>query len=132
MYESYQKIVDCHGTMPDKFIMIGETEAEFCKYYNNIYNAMLIIFANSFYEVCEASGVNYTQIKNAIVNRNHINDSYLDCNENLRGFGGMCLPKDLNAFRGLISQLGCDIKLFDTLAEENLKYKTTVFKGMRK
>ena len=33
------------------------------------------------YEVCEFLGVNYSNVKNTIVKRNHINDSYLDCNK---------------------------------------------------
>ena len=41
--------------------------------------------------------VDYSNVKNTIVFRNHINDVYLECNENFRGFGGVCLPKDTKA-----------------------------------
>ena len=33
-----------------------------------------------------------------MVKRKHINDVYLDCNENFRGYSGACLPKDVRAF----------------------------------
>ncbi len=121
-----------HGKFPQKVIQLSETEAEFCKYFNNIYNATLITFANSFYEICKASDVDYGKIKDAIVNRKNILDKYLDCNENLRGFGGMCLPKDTSAIAALAKQFNLDIEFFDMILSENEKYKTTVFNGMRK
>jgi UDPglucose 6-dehydrogenase len=120
-----------HGKYPDKVIKLSPTEAEFVKYFNNIYNATLITFANSFYEICKSQNVDYTNVKDAIIHRDHINDIYLDCNENFRGFGGMCLPKDTSAIAALVKELNLDIKFFDTILSENEKYKTTVFNGMR-
>ena len=92
----------------------------------------MITFANSFYEVCNASGVDYKNVKNAIVDRNHINDIYLDCNKNFRGFGGVCLPKDTKAINNLCEELDLDINFFKNILEENTKYRVTVPKGMRK
>lgn len=128
----FAKIRECHGKYPRKFIQLNETAAELCKYYNNIYNATLIIFANSFYEVCKKLSVDYSEVKNAIVNRDHIMDIYLDCNENFRGFGGVCLPKDTKAIASLCKQTGIDVDFFQMLIKENEKYKITVFNGMRK
>lgn len=128
--ETYRAVKNCHGSYPDKFVQLTTGEAEFCKYFNNVYNAMLITFANSFYEVCESVGVDYTNIKNAVVERKHINGNYLECNKNFRGFGGMCLPKDTAALASLAKNTKVDF--FDDLLKENAKYRTTVFKGMRK
>lgn len=119
-----------HGKLPDKFVHVSETEAELCKYFNNIYNATLITFANAFYEVCESLGADYTEVKNAIVNRNHINDIYLDCNDNFRGFGGMCLPKDTKAIAAIAKDKTHNT-FFDDIMRLNSTYKTTVFDGMR-
>lgn len=128
--ETFEKVKECHGNYPDEFVHLTPTESEFCKYFNNVYNAMLIIFANSFYELCDNLNVNYTNVKNAIIKRNHINGNYLECNDNFRGFGGMCLPKDTAAMAKLAEETNVDF--FKNLLEENSKYKTTVFKGMRK
>lgn len=128
--KTYDVLKKCHGSLPEKFVRLTHTEAEFCKYFNNVYNAMLIIFANSFYEACKESGVNYTNVKNAVVNRKHIHGNYLECNDNFRGFGGMCLPKDVSAMAKLMKNTNVDF--FENLLEENNKYKITVFKGMRK
>ena len=126
----YNSLKECHGHYPSKFVMLTPTEAEFCKYFNNVYNATLITFANSFYEVCKANGVNYTKVKNAVVNREHIKPNYLECNANFRGFGGMCLPKDVAAIAKLAEET--NVNFFEALLEENVKYKITVYKGMRK
>ena len=127
----YKKIMDAHGRYPKAFRQLTPTEAELSKYFNNIYNATLITFANSFFEVCEKVGANYTNVKNAITIREHIQDIYLDCNKNFRGFGGMCLPKDTKAIAALCESNDIDVNFFKTLLEENNKYKITVFKGMR-
>tara|TARA_R110002124_G_scaffold116400_9_gene272876 strand:+ start:16802 stop:17599 length:798 start_codon:yes stop_codon:yes gene_type:complete len=128
----YQKLKEVHGTYPKNFKKLTRTEAEIVKYYNNIYNATLITLANSFYELCCELGASYSNVKNALVMREHINDSYLQCNNNFRGFGGVCLPKDTLAIAKLVEKLDLDVDFFKMILEENQKYKVTVYDGMRK
>jgi UDPglucose 6-dehydrogenase len=130
--EHFDLITKVHGHYPEKIVQLTECEAEFCKYFNNVYNAMMIIFANSFYELCGKFDVDYTNVKDAIVKRRNITDSYLNCREDLRGFGGLCLPKDLRALSYLAKKTETDVEFFRNLLEENKKYKTTVFDGMRR
>lgn len=130
--EDYEAIRAAHGSIPRAFARLTPKEAEFVKYFSNIFNALRITFANEFYEVCQASGVDYNKIKNAAVQRDNIQDAYLDCNENLRGFGGICLPKDTLAFANYVRSLGLnDLTLFETIVNDNKMFKTTVFDGMR-
>lgn len=128
--ETFEIVKDCHGPFPEKFVRLSHAEAEFCKYFNNVYNAMLIIFANSFYEACKEQEVNYTKVKNAVANRRHIHGNYLECNDNFRGFGGMCLPKDVSAMAKLMENT--NVNFFQNLLDENNNYEVTVFEGMRK
>jgi UDPglucose 6-dehydrogenase len=130
--EVFEKVKESHGYYPKQFVKLSPTEAEISKYFNNIYNAMLITFANGFYELCEATGADYTKVKNAMVQRDHIYNKYLDCNDNIRGFGGMCLPKDTAAITAFAKELGLPMDLFRAIVDDNKKYKTTVFEGMRK
>ena len=76
-------------------------------------------------------GADYTKIKDTIVNRKHINDVYMNCNENLRGFGGPCLPKDTRTIASLVRKRDLNVDFFKMLLNENCKYKITVFDGMR-
>tara|TARA_R100001086_G_scaffold142415_3_gene74849 strand:+ start:885 stop:1682 length:798 start_codon:yes stop_codon:yes gene_type:complete len=127
----FEKIKKSHGKYPQSIVQLAPTEAELVKYFNNTFFAMLITYANSFYEICKALDSDYDAVKEAITKRKFISDYYLDCSENLRGFGGVCLPKDTKAFNRLIQKLDLDIDLFETILKENSKYKTTVYEGMR-
>lgn len=118
-----------HRNFPKKAVQMTPLEAELVKYFNNTYNATLITFANSFYEVCKHYGIDYTHIKNAMINRDHIVDMYLECNDNFRGFAGVCLPKDTKEIAAVARKIGVDF--FDHLLTENAKYKRTVQEGMR-
>ena len=129
--EVYNCVKKSHGKFPKKFIKLNPSEAELCKYFSNVHNATQIIFANSFYELCKKLTVDYSIIKDAMVNKDTIFDHYLDCNENIRGFGGVCLPKDTAAINNLVKRHNLDIKFFETLLEENKKYRITVPDGMR-
>jgi len=83
------------------------------------------------YQICEALHADYKSVKNAYIKRGGIADIYLDVNDNFRGYGGTCLPKDVKAIVQLCKKLDLDLTLFETLDKENAKLKTTVFDGMR-
>ena len=129
--KDYEIIKKSHGDYPQRFVHCTPTEAEFSKYFNNVHNAMEIVFANSFYEVCQSMGVDYDNVKNCLKNRSNINTFYLQCNKNYRGFGGACLPKDTKALDFLCKNSGVDVKFFENILTENSKYITTVPNGMR-
>lgn len=127
----YETIVEAHGKYPQKFVRMNLTEAELSKYFSNVYNALRVTFANGFYELCEKLGADYSAIKNAIVERPTLVDMYLDCNDNFRGFGGVCLPKDTSALAKLAKDLGIEAQIFQTIVDDNKLYNTTVFDKMR-
>lgn len=124
-------VKECHGNYPHQVVSLDYTESELIKYYSNVFNALRIIFANSMYSVCEALGADYKAVKDAYILRGGIEDIYLDVNDNFRGYGGTCLPKDVKALDNLSKKLNLDLSLFETIDKENSKLETTVFKGMR-
>ena len=75
----------------------------------------------------EALNIDYFNIKDAFVKRETTKDFYLDVNENLRGYAGMCLPKDTKALDSLVKELNLDLKLFEVIDHENDKFTKTVF-----
>lgn len=129
--EDYEILKSVHKQLPKTIVKSTPTEAEFVKYFNNCYNATLITFANSLCAICNKMGVNYSNVKEIAVLRNHINDVYLNSSEEIKGFAGMCLPKDTKALDFLSKSLDLNVEFFGDLIKENEKFNKTVFKGMR-
>lgn len=128
----YNKIVKAHMPYPKNTVMLTPVEAELLKYYNNVFAALKIVFANNFYEICNKLDSNYSVIKDAYIKTGKAKDMYLDVNEDLRGYAGMCLPKDTNAIISLMKELGIDLDLIKSIDSDNQKFKKTVIGDMRK
>ena len=126
----FELIKAVHDPLPKSYAKVTPLEAELCKYFSNTFNAARIIFANQFFNVCQALGADYTIVKNAISKRVSIGGHYLDCNSNFRAFGGSCLPKDTAALAALVKQRGIDASIFDWLLERNAELKLNA--SMRK
>lgn len=129
--EVFELIKKAHGKYPQEFFKMTATEAELSKYFSNVANALRIVFANGFYDICQKLGADYTKIKDAVVQRPTLTDVYLDCNNNFRGFAGVCLPKDTAALANLADYLGVPGKIFRTIVEDNKLYNPTVYEKMR-
>jgi UDP-glucose 6-dehydrogenase len=67
-----------------------------------------------------------------IIMRETATNDYMDCNGNLRGFGGMCLPKDTRALAKLFNDLNLNYDLIKAIDNDNKKFKQTIRIGMRK
>jgi UDPglucose 6-dehydrogenase len=128
---TYNKIIECHDQLPHNHKKLSPTEAEVLKYFNNVYAALRITFANNMYELCQRMNCNYKDIKDAYILTGKAVDMYLDVSDELRGYGGMCLPKDTLAIASLMEEKNIDLKLIKTIHEDNEKFLTTVFDGMR-
>lgn len=127
----YRKVVRAHGNLPEHTEHLTPTEAEVLKYYNNVYASLRVTFANVMFELCEKLNCDYTTIKNTYIKTGKAVDMYLDVTESLRGYGGMCLPKDTKALAALIQELDLNLDLIKTIDSDNSKFKRTVFNGMR-
>jgi UDPglucose 6-dehydrogenase len=83
------------------------------------------------YEICDKLNCDYTTIKNSYIKTGKAVDMYLDVSDGLRGYGGMCLPKDTKALARLMEKLDLDLDLISSIDHDNSKFKRTVFNGMR-
>lgn len=117
--EDFDMIKEIHGNLPRNVACVKPAEAEVVKYFNNVNHSVQIIFSNIAYDVCKALGVDYNNVYNAIIKRDCFNPAYLMCNENLRGFGGHCLPKDTSAWANLVKKLGLNYTMIDAVQEDN-------------
>lgn len=112
-----------HQDFSQSFMRLTATEAEFVKYFVNTFNSLRIVFANAFYESCTQQGADYSKVLDCAISRNVIaNDSYLKCSENLRGFGGKCLPKDTQSFTAFLARSNIPHSLFQSILDDNNHY----------
>ena len=121
--EDFELLKKMHGHLPKNVACVKPTEAEVIKYFNNVNHSVQIIFANIAFEVCKKLGVHYEAVYHAISKRECFNPAYLMCNDNLRGFGGHCLPKDASAWANLIKNLGLEYTMIDAVIADNEKLK---------
>lgn len=126
----FELIKKAHDPLPHNYAQVTPLEGEFSKYFLNVFNALRIVYANQFYDVCVAAGADYQKVKNAITKHRAVPPVYLDCTEKFRGFGGACLPKDTSAFAKYANKMignENQLSLFEGIVDINKRYKTTVF-----
>jgi len=124
-------IKESHGNLPDDTFVIDPTEAEITKYFHNVFNALRVIFANEIYEICENEAVNYDNVLAAAIKRNEYSDNYLKVSPELRGYAGVCLPKDTLALAAYCRNRELPLKIFEAIHQQNQRLKKTIFDNMR-
>lgn len=81
-----------------KFFISDRKTAEMIKYTANAILASQIGIANEIYQICQAVGVDYNKVKEAVLHDSRIGRNIdVPGPDGDLGFGGKCFPKDLNA-----------------------------------
>lgn len=125
--KDFELVQKAHEPLPKQYAQVAPIEAELAKYFFNAFNALRIMYANQFFDLCKALGADYNAMKNAMTKHRFMPETYLACHENLRGFGGACLPKDTSALKELAKRLlKGKTPLLDAIVETNKLYRTTV------
>jgi UDPglucose 6-dehydrogenase len=104
-----------------KLKKIEFSELEILKLMSNNYYAMKVVFANHYYDICKKYGANYDVLLDSFYQTKN-GQSYMKVDENLRGYGGKCLPKDIDFAIDIFN----DCKLFQSIKDDNQKWKTTI------
>jgi UDPglucose 6-dehydrogenase len=93
------------------------------KYFRNSFLATKVSFFNQIYDLCEATGIDYNNVKEGIGMDERIGISHTDVNT-MRGYGGHCFPKDVQAILETAKANNVDLSLI----EQSQQYNTTVRK----
>ncbi|MCL5774754.1 MAG: hypothetical protein M1333_00915 [Patescibacteria group bacterium] len=97
-------------------------EAEAVKYMANSFLSLKVIFANQFYDLCKALGLNYDEVRLAVGEDKRISHSHLDVGHGgYRGYGGSCFPKDVNAILEFAGKKKVKMPLLKVMREVNRK-----------
>ena len=74
-------------------------EAELTKYFRNCFLATKVAFCNEVSEFCREKNINYENVRQLAVLDDRVGQSHtmVPGHDGKRGFGGTCLPKDVNS-----------------------------------
>jgi len=99
-------------------------EAELIKMYSNNFAVMRIAFANVFYDLSENVGANYNKVLDMYLDVQQ-DQTYMEVpgHDGTRGFGGKCLPKDLDFLIETLDQHNIDQNWFKHIRELNNGWK---------
>lgn len=106
------------------YIITNSRTAEMSKYASNATLAGQVMIANEIYQICQKLKIDYDIVKNSL-----LLDSKIGTNINVPGpdndfgFGGKCLPKDLNAIICLSKSIGYNPELLEQIWNSNLKLR---------
>jgi len=117
--EIYQPILDgsftcpvhngkCPPLAPVQFIVTTINSAELIKHASNSFLALKISYANLVSDLCEKLGANIEEVTRAMGMDPRIGPQFLRAGI---GFGGFCLPKDVQAFIRLAEKSGVDFAM---------------------
>ncbi len=115
----YQPIIDgrfncpihapaCPPRDPPHFLVTNINSAELIKHASNSFLALKISYANAIADLCELLGASVEEVTRAMGLDPRIGPQFLNAG---LGFGGFCLPKDVQAFIRLAERAGMDFAL---------------------
>ena len=108
-------------------IKTGSNTAEMVKYFINAFLATKVSFANEIYKICEKLDIDYDKVVEYVLYDDRIGKSHLTVPgpDGEFGFGGHCLPKDLNALISVAveNSLGLYINVLSGVLNTNDKVR---------
>ncbi len=98
----------CPAGPAPPFLVTTINSAELIKHASNSFLAMKISYANAIADLCEELGAHVDEVTHAMGLDPRIGPQFLRAG---LGFGGFCLPKDIQAFIRLAERAGVDFAL---------------------
>jgi len=124
--EIYQPIIDqtficpvhsvCRSRSSPRFLITNTNSSELIKHASNSFLAMKISFINMVADLCEAVGADIAKVAEGMALDPRIGPAFLRPG---LGFGGFCLPKDVQAFIRIAEKSGCDFLLLKEVERIN-------------
>jgi len=97
--------------------------AELAKYMENAFYATKVTFCNEFYDIAQALGVDYNELREAWLADPRISRDHTFVYPANRGFSGKCLPKDTSAIIQAAHERGIFPQLLAATMTANTRYR---------
>lgn len=98
--------------------------AELTKYMENTFLALKVTFCNEFFEIAQRLGVDYDELRELWLLDPRIGRSHTWVLEGKRGFGGKCLPKDLDAIIKTAESVSYEPDLLREILRSNDRFRS--------
>jgi UDPglucose 6-dehydrogenase len=121
VHDLYKRVVSSE-------VVIQQTDAvtaELAKYMENAFLATKVTFCNEFYDVASALGVDFNELRELRLLDPRMGRSHTWVHPDERGFGGQCLPKDLDALLRSAEHLGVVPTMLRAVAAANAEFRRT-------
>ncbi|MFQ5658557.1 MAG: UDP-glucose dehydrogenase family protein, partial [Candidatus Methylomirabilales bacterium] len=118
----------CTKEQPVPFLVTNIESAELIKHASNSFLAMKISFINAVADLCERVGADVRAVAEGVGLDRRIGQSFLNAGI---GFGGYCLPKDIQAFVKIAEKLGCDFALLKEVERINQSRATVLLRKLK-
>ncbi len=118
----------CPGGPRPAWVVTTINSAELIKHASNSFLALKISYANMVSDLAEKLGADIGEVVRAMGMDPRIGPSFLSAG---LGFGGFCLPKDLQAFVHLAERSGVDFSMLKEAEKINKKRIDHFFEKMR-
>ena len=106
-----------------KIFQTDAKTAELCKYMENSYLAMKVIFANEFYRIAKILGVNYNELRELWLLDSRINRSHTFVFEDEPYYDSKCFNKDLPALLAYMQTRGYNPLFIQNIIDRNNQFK---------
>jgi UDPglucose 6-dehydrogenase len=120
--KSTNAVADLYKTVFNADLAIHQTDsltAELTKYMENCFLALKVTFCNEFFDIAEAIGVDYDELRELWLLDPRVGRSHTFVMPDERGFGGKCLPKDVAALVNTARKFGAPAMLMEAALEAN-------------
>lgn len=104
---------------------MSSTEAEVLKYASNALFGVRVSFANEMAALATAMGADWETIRSALVLDPRVGTGHLQVpgHDGRPGYGGSCLPKDIDALLALASSQGVPLPIVAAAARANRRWR---------
>lgn len=102
-----------------RFMQCTAREAEVIKYTENSFIGTYVTFCNEMFEVCRAFGVDWSVVREGFLLDPRMTPYWTLVYPEQRGFGGKCIPKDMNAIVQASQQKGYMTPFLRAVLEQN-------------
>jgi len=118
LYESFTKTQKEPAFLGE----MGSCEAaEMVKYVTNSFLATKVTFFNEIYDICKAFGIDFEEVTETTLYDKRIGKSHASVPgpDGMRGFGGKCFPKDVQALIAMCQHDDVDVMLLESIWLKN-------------